>query len=157
MRQRPFPDCLSASTYPFALPAPRAATVAHILDIRCPVAKLRDFMSDTPQWLPWTMPALQSVQPLPFGQWLLKTPRNVLKLRLCPAPVPGEPGELLYELMVPQTGSCQVLVRTSPTATGCRVTIMLHKHQPLPLPVCTTSVRHLLAGLRTLKLLLEQD
>jgi hypothetical protein len=157
MRQSPLPHCLPASHYRFVLPTAGAATVAHLLDIRCPVAKLREFMSDTPQWLPWTMPALQSVQPLPFGQWLLKTPRNVLKLRLCPAPEPSEPGELLYELMVPQTGSCQVLVRTGPTATGCRVTIMLPKHQPLPRPVCTTSVRHLLAGLRALKLLLEQD
>ena len=157
MRQNPFPHCSPASSYPLTLPATPAATVAHVLDIRCPVAKLRDFMGDTPQWLPWTMPALQSVQPLPFGQWLLRTPRTVLKLRLCPAPAQGEPGEMLYELSVPKAGSCQVLVRTSPTATGCRVAILLHKHQPLPLPVCTTSVRHLLAGLRTLKLLLEQD
>ena len=157
MLQNPFPHCLTASNYALASSATLAATVAHVLDIRCPVAKLRDFMSDAPQWLPWTMPAVQSVQPLPFGQWLLKTPRNVLKLRLCPAPAQSEPGELLYELMVPKTGSCQVLMRTSPTAAGCRVTIMLPRHQLLPLPVCTTSVRHLLAGLRTLKLLLEQD
>jgi hypothetical protein len=157
MCQSLLPHRLLAANYPLALPTTEAATVAHLLDIRCPVAKLRSFISDTPQWLPWAMPTLQSVQPLPFGQWLLKTPHNVLKLRLCPAPAPGEPGELLYELLVPQTGSCQILVRTGPTATGCRVTVMLPKHQPLPLPVCTTSVRHLLTGLRALKLLLEQD
>jgi hypothetical protein len=126
MRQNPFPHCLTASGYSSALAAAPAATVVHLLDISCPIAKLRNFMSDTRQWLPWTMPALQSVQPLPFGQWLLKTPR-------------------------------QVLVRTGSTATGCRVAITLHKHQPLPRPVCTTSVRHLLRGLRSLKLLLEQD
>jgi hypothetical protein len=157
MRQNPFPHCLTASGYSSALAAAPAATVVHLLDISCPIAKLRNFMSDTRQWLPWTMPALQSVQPLPFGQWLLKTPRNVLKLRLCPAPAQHEPGELLYELLVPNAGSCQVLVRTGSTATGCRVAITLHKHQPLPRPVCTTSVRHLLRGLRSLKLLLEQD
>ena len=157
MRQNHFPQCPTVPSYPFALPAARVAAVAHVLDIKCPVAKLRDFMRDTPRWLPWAMPTLQSVQPLPFGQWLLTTPHNVLKLRLCPAPAPAEPGELLYELTVPKAGSCQVLVGIGPTATGCRVTLRLHKHRPLPLPVCTTSVRHLLAGLRTLKLLLEQD
>jgi hypothetical protein len=118
MCQSLLPHRLLASNYPLALPTTEAATVAHLLDIRCPVAKLRSFMSDTPQWLPWAMPTLQSVQPLPFGQWLLKTPHHVLKLRLCPAPAPGEPGELLYELLVPQTGSCQILVRHRPHCYG---------------------------------------
>jgi hypothetical protein len=129
----------------------------HLLDINCPAAKLHSFMGDAPQWLPWTMPTLQSVQPLPFGQWLLTTPRSVLKLRLCLYPTQGQPGELLYELIVPKTGSCQVLVHIGSTATGCRVTITLPRHHPLPLPGCTASVRHLLHGLRTLKLVLEQD
>lgn len=155
MCQNPFPHCLTAANSPLARPATQAATVVHQLDIRCPLAKLHTFLGDAPQWLPWAMPALQSVQPLPFGQWLLTTPGSLLKLRLCPAPAQGQPGELLYELIVPKTGSCQVLVSMSPTATGCRVTITLPRHHPLP--ACTTSVRHLLHGLRTLRLVLEQD
>jgi hypothetical protein len=147
MCQNPFPQCLTATDFSAA----HTTTVVHVLDIGCPLAKLRAFIADAPQWLPWTLPALQSVQPLPFGQWLLKTPDTVLKLRLCPTR--GEqslPDDFLYELLVPHTGSYQVLVHTGPTATGCQVAISLPRHQPLPLPGHTASVRHLLGLLRTL-------
>jgi hypothetical protein len=125
-----------------------------MLTIGCPVAKLRDFMGDAQQWLPWTMPALQSVQPLPFGQWLLKTSRTVLKMRFWAT---ATNDELLCEVVVPGLGKCQTLVRISAAPEGCQLTVALHKHELLPLPVFATNVRHALNGLRTLKLVLEQD
>jgi hypothetical protein len=155
MRQNPFSHCLAVASSPTALPdVPASTTVVHVLDIGCPVARLRDFMSDTQQWLPWTMPTLQSVQPLPFGQWLLKTPRNLLKLRLCPDTAPNE---FLYEMVVPGLGSCQVHMQLGATPLGCQVRLTLHKHQQLPLPAFASSVRHTFSGLQTLKLVLEQE
>lgn len=154
MRQNPFPQCLTVTDFSAAL----TTTVVHVLDIGCPLAKLRAFIVDAPQWLPWTLPALQSVQPLPFGQWLLRTPDKVLKLRLCPTSTQGEqstPDDFLYELLVPRTGSYQVLVHTGSTATGCQVAISLPRYQPLPLPH-PANVRQLLGLLRTLKQALEQ-
>ena len=153
MRQNPFSRCLTATDFSAAL----TTTVVHVLDIGCPLAKLHAFIVDAPQWLPWTLPALESVQPLPFGQWLLKTPDRMLKLRICSTP--GEqsaPDDFLYELLVPRIGSYQVLVHTSPTATGCQVAISLPRHQPVPLPGHTASVRQLLGLLRTLKQAMEQ-
>jgi hypothetical protein len=154
MRQNPFSHCLISTRYPALASTLAQAKVVHVLDIACPVAKLREFMSDAPQWLSWTMPALQTVQPLPFGQWLLKTPRKLLKLRLCP--VTG-PNELLYEMLVPGVGGCQGLVRMKATPTGCKLSLTLRKHQQLPTHVFTATARHTLNGLQTLKLVLEQD
>jgi hypothetical protein len=158
MRQNPFPCCFSAPSLPAPVATALATSVEHTLDISCPVGRLRDFMGDAQQWLPWALPTLESMQPLPFGQWLLKTPRQVLKLRLCPSPVAAQ-DELHYELVVPVVGSCQVLVHTVATPTGCRLAVTLYQHQQLPLPLdaFTASARHALIGLQTLKLVLEQD
>jgi hypothetical protein len=152
MRQNPFSQCLAATSLPAILPT----SVLHELDIVCPVDRLRDFMGDAQQWLLWALPTLESMQPLPFGQWLLKTPRQVLKLRLCPSPAAAQ-NELHYELVVPAAGSCQVLVRTVATAAGCRLAITFCKHQMLPLLAFQAGVRHTISGLETLKQLLEQD
>ncbi|QKG56950.1 hypothetical protein GKZ68_10115 [Hymenobacter sp. BRD128] len=155
MRQNSFPRCLANASCATALPGePSATTVVHVLDIACQIGKLRDFMGDAQQWLPWTMPALQSVQPLPFGQWLLKTPRHLLKLRRYPAPTPDE---LYYELVLPGLGSCQALVHLGATHRGCQLTLTLQRRQHLPLPAFTTSAHHTFSGLQTLKLVLEQD
>lgn len=158
MRQNPFPRCLSAPSIPTPFATALATSVVHTLDIECSVAKLRDFMGDAQHWLPWALPALQSVQPLPFGQWLLKTSRQFLKLRRCPTH-PTAQHELHYELVVPTLGSCQVLLHSVATPTGCRLAVTLCQHQQLPLPLdaFTASARHALSGLQTLKLVLEQD
>jgi len=155
MRQNPFANCLAVPSFAAAISgAPDARSSAYSLDITCPLARLRDFMEDAQQWLPWAMPRLQSVQPLPFGQWLLKTSRSVLKLRLCPTTTQNE---LLYEVVAPGLGICQTLLRIDATPTGCQLTIMHHKHEKLPLRLFKTSTRHARSGLRTLKLVLEQD
>ncbi|GAA4504409.1 hypothetical protein GCM10023172_30580 [Hymenobacter ginsengisoli] len=155
MRQNPFSHCLPPASSATALGGvPARTTIEYVLDIACPIAKLRDFMTDTQQWLPWTMPTLESVQPLPFGQWLLRTSRKLLKLRLCPV---TSPDELLYELVVPGRGGCQAQVRIGATLRGCQLSLTLRKHQQLPLPAFTTTARHALSGLHTLKLVLEQD
>lgn len=155
MRHNPFSRCLApAGSAPALRSAPAKTTVVHVLDIACPVAKLRDFMSDAQQWLPWTMPALESVQPLPFGQWLLRTPYRLLKLRQC---LITGPDELLYEMLVPGQGGCQALVHMAATPRGCQLRLTLRKHQQLPLPAFTTATHHALSGLHTLKLVLEQD
>lgn len=154
MRQNLFSHCLPSTSTAALVGASSRTTIVHVLDIACSVAKLRDFMSDTQQWLSWTMPALESVQPLPFGQWLLKTSHKLLKLRLCP--VTG-PDELLYELVVPGRGSCQAQVCMGATPRGCQLSLTLRKHQQLPMPAFAASTRHTLNGLHTLKLVLEQD
>jgi hypothetical protein len=154
MRQNPFSRSLAVGPATTLFGVPAATTVVHVLDIACPLARLRTFMDDAQQWLPWAMPALESVQPLPFGQWLLKTRRNLLKLRLRPATAAHE---LHYELVVPGLGSCQAQVHVGATPIGCQLRITLHKHQQLPLPAFATSARHALDGLQTLKLVLEQD
>ena len=151
MRQNPFPQCLAVASLPATLPT----RAQHVLDIVCPIDLLHDFMSNAQQWLPWALPTLQSVQPLPFGQWLLKMPHQVLKLRLCPTP--AAPNELHYELVVPAVGSCSVLVRTAATAAGCQLAVTFCKHQLLPLQVFQVGVRHTISGLEALKQLLEQD
>lgn len=51
--------------YQLATPA---VMVVHAIDIDWPVAKTFDFRHDAPHWLPWTMPQVESVQPLPFGK-----------------------------------------------------------------------------------------
>jgi hypothetical protein len=152
MRQNPFPQCLAASSLPIILPT----SVLHVLDIVCPVGRLRDFMSDMQQWLPWALPTLESMHPLPFGQWLLKTPRQILKLRLCPSLTAAQ-NEQHYELVVPAVGSCQVLMRTVATAAGCRLAITFCKHHLLSPLVFQAGVRRTISGLETLKQLLEQD
>lgn len=151
MCQNPFPQALAANSSPGSL----STSVQHVLDIVCPVGRLRDFMGDAQQWLPWALPTLESMHPLPFGQWLLMTPRQVLKLRLCPSPA-AAPDELHYELVVPAVGSCQVLVRTVATAAGCRLAITFCKHQLLPMLAFQAGVRLTISGLETLKQLLER-
>jgi hypothetical protein len=155
MRQNPFSRSFAADGYATTLPGvPASTTVVHVLDIACPLARLREFMGDAQQWLPWAMPALQSVQPLPFGQWLLKTRRSLLKLRICPTTASNE---LHYEMVVPGLGSCQALVHVGTTPLGCQLRITLHKHQQLPMPAFATSARQAFSGLETLKQVLEQD
>lgn len=150
MRQNPFPRCLAAAS--FAAVRPGTTPVVHVLDIACPLDKLRDFMGDARQWLVWTMPALQSVQPLPFGQWLLKTSRHLLKMRFYPA---ASPDELHYELVVPGLGSCLALMHLDATPHGCQLTLTLHSYQQPP--AFTTSEHYTFSGLQMLKLVLEQD
>jgi hypothetical protein len=155
MCQNSFAHSLAAASFSTAIRStPEGISMVHRLDIACSVAKLRDFMSDAQQWLPWTMPRLQSVQPLPFGQWLLKTSRTMLKLRLCPATAHDE---LRYEIVVPGLGNCQTLVRMSDTQAGCHLTVTHHKHALVSLLAFTRHARHTLGGLQTLKLVLEQD
>lgn len=154
MCQNPFARSLATGPTTTLVGVPASTTVVHVLDIACPLVRLRDFMGDAQQWLPWAMPALEWVQPLPFGQWLLKTRRNLLKLRPCPAPAAHE---LHYELVVPGLGSCQTQVHVAATPTGCQLRITLHKHQQLPPTIFATSARQVFNGLQTLKLVLEQD
>lgn len=154
MRQNPYSSCLAEASFFTHTAGPQGTTsVVHLLNIACPVARLHEFMRDARQWLPWTVPALQSVQPLPFGQWLLKTTRTVRKLRLCPA---ATHNELRYEVVVPGLGSCHTQVHISATPQGCQLTITHHKHELLPLRTFALSTRHALRGLRALKQVLEQ-
>lgn len=131
-----------------------SVTVLHAIDIDCPVAKALDFMQDAPQWLPWTMPEVLSVQPLPFGQWLIKTPSGLAKLRLRHCP---EAGVLLYELINPTAGAWTVPVQLVPTTTGLHLAITFVKPESLPLDAFEHGMQHTAEGLHTLKLVLEQD
>lgn len=129
-------------------------TVVQAIDIHCPVAKALHFMDDAPQWLPWAMPAVESVQPLPFGQWLVKTPGGLAKLRsrYCP-----QSGILLYELINPVAGAWVVPLQMMPTSTGCHLAITFVKPEALPLDAFEHGMQHTAQGLHTLKLVLEQD
>lgn len=129
-------------------------TVLHAIDIDCPVAKALDFMHDAPQWLPWTMPAVKSVQPLPFGQWLVRTASGLAKLRLRHC---AETGILLYELINPTAGAWTVPVQMVPTATGCHLAVTFIKPETLPLDAFEHGMQRTAQGLHTLKLVLEQD
>lgn len=129
-------------------------TVVHTIDINCPVAKAFEFMSNAPQWLPWAMPQVESVQPLPFGQWLVKTPAGLAKLRPY---YDAARGVLDYELVNPTAGAWHVPVRVLPTAQGCHLAITFTKPVRLPLPAFETGMQHTAQGLHTLKRVLEQD
>lgn len=128
--------------------------VVQTIAIECLAHKALDFMSDAPQWLPWALPAVESVQPLPFGQWLVKTAGGLAKLR--PAYDPAR-GCVNYELVYPNARRWQVPVRVVPTATGCQFAATFVKPKALPLEAFEAGMRHTAEGLHTLKLVLEQD
>lgn len=130
------------------------ATVVQAIDIDCPVAKAFDFMNDAPQWLPWAIPGVTSVQPLPFGQWLVKTLTGLAKLR---PRYDAANGILDYELVKSSAVAWYVPVRVVPTPTGCHLAITFVKPERLPLAAFETGMLHTAEGLHLLKLVLEQD
>lgn len=129
-------------------------TVTQAIDIDCPVTKAVDFMNDAQQWLPWAIPQVESVQPLPFGQWLVKTPAGFMKLR---PRYDATRGILDYELVKPSAEAWYVPVRVVPTATGCHLAITFVKPERLSLGAFESGMQHTAVGLHTLKLVLEQD
>ena len=129
-------------------------TVVQAIDIACPLAKAFEFMNDAQQWLPWTMPEVESVQPLPFGQWLIKTPAGLAKLRPCYDDARGITG---YELVNPTAGSWHVPVRVVSTPTGCHLAITFLKPERLSQFAFEAGMLHTAEGLHTLKMVLEQD
>ena len=133
-------------------PAP-AATVQTI-DIACPPARALDFMSDAQQWIPWAMPELQAVQPLPFGQWLLTAPTGLRKLRLRPDALAGA---LTLELVDPVAGTWPIPVYLRPTPTGCQLVVTLRQPAHVSAEAFETCLRNTLNGLSMLRLVLEQD
>ena len=135
---------------PLATPA---VTVVQGIDINCPVAKAFDFMNDAPQWLPWAMPQVESVRPLPFGQWLVKLPHGLAKLRPL---YDAAHGLIDYELMYP-VGAWHVPVQMVPTPTGCHLAVTFVKPEDLGLEEFQSGLVHTAAGLNLLKLVLEQD
>lgn len=134
--------------------APAPAVVVQAIDITCPLTRALDFMSDAQQWLPWAMPALQSMQPLPFGQWLLTTAGCLQKLRLRASPTLGL---LTYELVDPAAGTWPVPVHMLPTDTGCQLVVTFRQPAHMLLEAFETCVYNTIKGLGMLKLVLEQD
>ena len=128
------------------------ATIVQAIAIDCSVAKALSFMRDAPQWLPWAMPGVESVQPLPFGQWLVKTATQLLKLR--PSYDAGS-NIFIYELVNPLAGAWHVPVQLMPTPTGCHLAVTFVKPEYLPLQVFENGMQHTASGLRSLKLALE--
>lgn len=152
MRNSPF---FHRPSSPFiGRPQPASAVVVQTIDIACPLARALDFMSDAQQWLPWAMPELQSVQPLPFGQWLLKAPDCLRKLRLRPGTTLGA---FTYELVDPAAGTWPVPVHLLPTATGCQLVITFRQPAHVALKAFDTCLHNTVKGLGMLKLVLEQD
>jgi len=141
-----------ASGQPYAGSVP-AATVQTI-DIACPPTRALDFLSDAQQWLPWAMPELQAVQPLPFGQWLLTAPTGLRKLRLRPDPLPGA---LTLELVDPTAGTWPIPVYLRPTSTGCQLVVTLRQPAHVSAEAFETCLRNALSGLSMFRLVLEQD
>jgi hypothetical protein len=141
-----------ASGQPYASAVP-AATVQTI-DIACPLPRALDFMSDAQQWLPWAMPELQAVQPLPFGQWLLTAPSGLRKLRLRTSTLPGT---LTFELVDPATGTWPIPVHLLPTPTGCQLVITFRQPAHVSTEAFETCLRNTLNGLNMFRLVLEQD
>lgn len=141
-----------ASGQPYTGSVP-AATVQTI-DIACPLARALDFISDAQQWLPWAMPELQAVQPLPFGQWLLTAPTGLRKLRLRSSTLPGV---LTFELVDPTTGTWPIPVYLLATATGCQLVITFRQPAHVPTEAFKTCLRNTLNGLNMFRLVLEQD
>ncbi|MGI4763349.1 MAG: hypothetical protein ACRYF0_21730 [Janthinobacterium lividum] len=135
-------------------PALAPAVVVQVVDIICPLPRALDFMSDAQQWLPWAMPALQSMQPLPFGQWLLTTAGCLQKLRLRTS---STLGLLTYELVDPAAGTWPVPVHMVPTDTGCQLVITFRQPAHMLLEAFETCIRNTIKGLGMLKLVLEQD
>jgi len=130
-----------------------AATV-QIIDIACPLERALDFMSDAQQWLPWAMPALQAVQPLPFGQWLLTDADGLRKLRLRPSALPGA---LTFELTDPTAGTWPIPVHLVPTPTGCQLTVTLRQPTYMSTEAFETCLCNSMSGMSMFRLVLEQD
>jgi hypothetical protein len=128
------------------------STVVRAIDIGCPLAKAFDFLSDAPQWLPWALPEVESVQPLPFGQWLVKTPSGLAKLRTSyDSDHSGAHCELL------SAAAKQVPVQVVITPTGCHLAVTFTKPTQANNEAFETSVQHADEELHTLKMMLEQD
>lgn len=141
-----------ASGRAYAAPAP--AVAVQTIKIACSLARTLDFMSDTQQWLPWAMPELQAVQPLPFGQWLLTAASGLRKLRLHPGTTLGA---LTFELIDPATGTWLIPVQLLPTATGCQLVVTLRQPARVPIEAFESFVRNTMNGLIMFRLVLEQD
>lgn len=110
-------------------------------------------MHNAPQWLPWAMPQVVSVLPLPFGQWLVRMPKGLAKLRSFYNTMLGT---IDYELIDPAAGAWHVPVRVVPTCTGCHLDITFVKPDHLALDAFQYNMEHTAAGLHTLKMVLEQ-
>ncbi|NML65097.1 hypothetical protein HHL22_07745 [Hymenobacter sp. RP-2-7] len=129
-------------------------TITKTINIGCTVVKAVDCMSDAPQWLPWALPQVESVQPLPFGQWLVKTPAGLAKLRPC---YDATHGAAQYELLTANTTFRQVPVQLLATPSGCHLAITLTKPEQLNYEAFEASVQRATQELHILKLMLEQD
>jgi len=136
----------------YAGSAPAAAV--QTIDIACPLSRALDFMSDAQQWLPWTMPGLQAVQPLPFGQWLLTAANGLRKLRLRPSALLGA---LTFELVDPTAGTWPIPVHLLPTPTGCQLVVTFRQPAHVPTKSFETCLRNTLSGLNMFRMVLEQD
>ena len=128
--------------------------ITQAIDIDCSATKAVNFMNDARQWLPWAMPQVESVQPLPFGQWLVKTPAGFMKLR---PRYDAVHGILDYELINHSAGAWHVPVRVVSTPTGCHLAITFVKPERLPQGAFESGLQHAAEGLHTLKQVLEQD
>ena len=129
-------------------------TIVQDIDISCPVAKAFSFMNDAPQWLPWAMPQVEAVLPLPFGQWLVKMPHGLAKLR----PVyNAAQGSIAYELVSAALLAWRIPVQMLLTPTGCHLAVTFVKPEYLDLVDFQSSLVHTAASLSLLKLVLEQD
>ncbi len=128
-------------------------TIVQAIDIACPVAKAFSFMNDAPQWLPWALPQVESVRPLPFGQWLVKLPRGLAKLR----PVYNAAHGLINYELLNLGGAWHVPVQMRPTPNGCHLAVTFIKPEHIALPKFESGLAHTAAGLTLLKLVLEQN
>lgn len=129
-------------------------TAVRAIDIACPIAKAFDFMSDAQQWLPWALPEVESVQPLPFGQWLIRTTTGLAKLR---PRYDATQGLLTYELVNAAAEAWHVPVQMVATPSGCQLAVTFTKPDGFPQHAFEAGVHYTTEGLRTLKLVLEQD
>lgn len=133
--------------------SPSLVTATQAIEIACPVAKAFELMRDAPQWLPWVMLQVESVQPLPFGQWLVKTPAGLAKLR---TRYDAAQGAAQCELMSAAV-AWQVPIQMLSTPSGCQLAVTFTKPEQLNLEAFETSLQHAAEELHTLKLVLEQD
>lgn len=128
-------------------------SVVHAIDIACSVSKVFDFMRDVQQWLPWAMPQVQAVLPLPLGQWLVRTPNGLAKLRpRCNQAL----GTMEYEL-ISASKTWSVPIRLVATRTGCYLAATFVRPRHLTTDAFTHRMQHTAAALGILKLVLEQD
>jgi hypothetical protein len=126
-------------------------TITKTINIDCSVTKAADFMSDASQWLPWALPQAESVQPLPFGQWLVKTPTGLAKLRTSYDAIQGAAHcELL------SAAARQVPVQLLPTPSGCHLAITFTKPEQLNFEAFEANLQRAAQELHILKLVLEQ-